>query len=775
MTKRLYLLLTLLAWLTGSAMAQMRNDGTMSSNGNMRSGQGENGRFGAQKDSLNSGHKVIPKRVYMWTVDKRFGDMTRQPMDTVTHMFQNSVVTEGLRGEYNFLGNLGTPRINRIFINRLTEDGDFLFAQPYDFFRVRPEDFLFTNTLSPYANLSYNTCGNRTNGEDSFAAKFAVNAGKRFGMGFKINYLYGRGYYSDQSTSLLNANLYGSYTGDQYQAHLLFSTNNQKISENGGITDDMFITHPESFDDNFATNEIPTMLNRNWNRNKDQHIFLTHRYNIGYNRKVRMSDEEIEARKFAIESQKDMQKEKNRRNGIEEDEETDSKRPAAMGRPENAIVAGNDKQLNDSTVAIDSTRQVMSVAMADSLARVQTKKKEEEQWMKREFVPVTSFIHTLQFDNHDRIYQAYTSPAEYYANNYYEKNVIGGDSIYDNTKHFRLRNTVAFSMLEGFNKWIFAGIKAFAASDLRHYALPNEEGQLTNHNNHNLSVGAQLSRTQGHTLHYKATAETWLLGDEQGQVKIDASADLNFALFGDTLTLAANGFFHNERANYYLRHYHSRHFWWDDDLSMSTHTHLEGTLAYAKTKTAIRVGVDELTNYTYLGETFETNSAGLRTRHNIGVKQSDEAITMLTASLSQNFTLGPVNWENVVTYQKSTKQEVLPVPTLNIYTNLYLKFRIAKVLSTELGADARFFTEYAAPDYSPALGQFVVQENTEKVKIGNYPIINAYANFNLKGTRFFVMYTHANCGMGNSKYFLTPHYPLNKSVLRLGLSWNFFN
>jgi hypothetical protein len=53
--------------------------------------------------------------------------------------------------------------------------------------------------------------------------------------------------------------------------------------------------------------------------------------------------------------------------------------------------------------------------------------------------------------------------------------------------------------------------------------------------------------------------------------------------------------------------------------------------------------------------------------------------------------------------------------------------------------------------------------------------VNVYANFHLKRTRFFVMFSHVNAGSGKMEYFLTPHYPLNGRVLRLGLSWNFFN
>ena len=69
-----------------------------------------------------------------------------------------------------------------------------------------------------------------------------------------------------------------------------------------------------------------------------------------------------------------------------------------------------------------------------------------------------------------------------------------------------------------------------------------------------------------------------------------------------------------------------------------------------------------------------------------------------------------------------------------------------------------------------------MQGNTDtRVQIGNYPLINVYANFHLKHTRFFVMYSHVNSGSGNKEYFFVPHYPLNEGIFRFGVSWNFFN
>ncbi len=779
--KKTFLLIVFFAFVSVCADGQSRRtNGTARNNGydDYTGGNGTSGR-GIAGDSIGSTHKEIPKGVFVWNVDRRFGDILKQPVDTVTHMFQNSFFTSGMRGEYNYLGNTGTPRINRIFIDRKKDDAQFLFTQPYDFFQKQPDEFLFTNTLSPYANLSYNTCGNRTNGEDHFLAKFAVNAGKRLGVGFHINYHYGRGYYNEQSTSLLGLNFYGSYIGDQYQAHLLLTSNRQKITENGGITEDTYITNPESYEDNFATNEIPTVLESNWNRNRSNHMFLTHRYNIGFHRKVKMSEAEIAARKFAIESQKANQDNDNSKNGKNRnnrsaDKEDKKDNVTYTGRPDDAKVQENPATPSDS-LKQDNERVEMNLATADSLINSKQEAKADTSWMKTEYVPVTSFIHTAQLDSHDRIYQAHKTTTGYYASTYYNYDDSNEGEIFDETKFFRLRNTFAVSLLEGFNKWMFAGLKLFAASDLRRYTLPDMSNTLVRYTDHNFSIGGQMSRTQGKSFHYNVTAETWLLGDDQGQVKIDASAELNLPILGDTVSVAAKGFFHNERPNYYLRHYHSSHFWWDDDLSMSTHTRIEGLLSYRKTRTSLRFGVDEITNHTYITGTYDIDDNLGRINNAVKVAQSGTPITVLTASLQQNFTLGVLNWENVVTWQKSTEQDVLPVPTLNIYTNLYLKFRIAKVLYTELGADARYFTSYEAPDYLPAIGQFVVQGNEEKTKIGNYPIVCAYANFNLKGTRFFVMYSHANKGMGNRCYFLTPHYPLNGSILRIGLSWNFFN
>lgn len=733
-----------------------------------------------RKDSTKVKDKIIPKGLKVWTVDERFGERVITRPDTLQHMFMNSIFTSGKRGEYNTTGNLGAPRTNRIFIDRPAAE-QFIFTQPYDYFVKPVSSFLFTNTLSPITNLTYNECGDRTNGEDHIKALFGVNVGKKLGVGFNFDYIYGRGYYQEQSTAHFNYSMYASYIGEKYNAHFLFSTNHQKVTENGGITDDRYITHPEIFNDEFNENEIPTVLQKNWNRNDNLHVFYSHRYNIGFNRKVKMTEEEINARKFAIESQKENEAEKKiekaRKNALKEgkgiDYEVFSRNEKSFsGRPENSKIFGAEPEQDKKTK--NNRISVSGKAAADSLLLAEDVTKKDTEWLKNEYVPVTSFIHTLKFDNYRRIYEAYDTPENYYAEKFNIDNSLGGDSIYDKTKHYSLKNTVGIAMLEGFNKWAKAGLKIFATSELRYFALPALNGGTTSYNEHNMSIGAQISKTEGRTLHYSALAESWVTGEDAGQIKLDLNADLNFKLFGDTVQLAANAYFYRLNPTFFYRHYHSQHLWWDNGLSKEIRSRIEGIFRLNKTRTALRISFDNMKNYTYFAQKYTVTESYGRADNTVSVRQNAGGISLLTMQLNQDLSLGPINWENSVTYQKSSNDDILAVPALNVYTNLYVKFKIAKVLSVDLGADVRYFTKYKGQDYSPALGQYTIQDNGEaNVKIGNYPIVNIYANMKLKHARFFLMMSHVNAG--NGEYFLTPHYPINSRVLRFGVSWNFFN
>ena len=786
---RLMLLLIAACMSHHGVQAQVYNE--MDADGNINQ-YDESGyqNFNPNKRDSTKTNKEVPMGVWAWKIDRLFGDIRPAELDTMPHLYQNSIYATGLYGEYNTTGNNYSPRLTRIFIDRSKTD-EFFFTQPYDYTTRQPDDFLFTNTLSPYTHISYDNCGDKQHGEDHIDAKFSVNANKRLGMGFDLDYHYGMGYYQAQSNANFRATLFSSYRGDRYQMHLMASLYHRKNTENGGIQNDNLIRHPELETVQYTEEEIPTVLTSNWNRNDSWHVFMTHRYSFGFYRKVKMTDEEIKARKFALESARKNQAAKDAKDGDadkkdgsrgrQKDDKTAQQQPA--GRPKDARIMGDEPAKGKDAQTADTTRiQVESLAQLDSLNRQKAIQDSIDATMKKEYVPVTSIIHTLDVNNYKRIYQAYASPTDYYANTYYDlndENAYRGDSIYDQYRYTSVKNTLGLALLEGFNKYVKAGLKLYASFEYRKYQMPDiVEGTdryvLSSWTGHCTSIGAQLAKTQGQTLHFNLTGELGVTGRDAGALALDFNTDVNFRLFGDTVRLAAKAFFHRTTPRYFQEQYHSKHIWWDQSLSSETRTHVEGLFRYDKTNTSLRVAVDEIQNYTYFGMSYALDGTA-RKQLTAGVYQSSGNINVLTAQLRQNVRLGILNWENIVTYQNSNS-DALPLPDLNLWSNLYLKFKIARVLSVELGGCVTFFTKYNAPDYVPQLNQFAVQQNADsRQELGGYPWVDVYANMHLKRARFFIAFSHVNGGSGDKNYFLTPHYPTNGRIMHLGVSWNFYN
>ena len=209
-----------------------------------------------------------------------------------------------------------------------------------------------------------------------------------------------------------------------------------------------------------------------------------------------------------------------------------------------------------------------------------------------------------------------------------------------------------------------------------------------------------------------------------------------------------------------MKHYRSNHYVWNSDLGKVRRFRAGGELFVPQTATCLNAGYETLQNYAYFG------NDGLPT-------QSSSAVHVFSATLDQRLRFGSFNWDNVITYQTTSNENVLALPKLAVYSNLYLNFAIARVLKVQLGVDCNYYTEYYAPRYNPATMTFHTQQEQ---KCGNFAFMNVYANFKLKKTRFFVAMTHFNQGMfGGDNYFASPHYPLNPRRLQMGVSVDFTN
>ena len=639
----------------------------------------------AAKDSI----KKDSLGVIAYRLTDKLGTPYVAPMDTSWTNFYNRSQVEGYGTAIGYLGNTGSPAQSKIFSER-KESRDFIFEDAFDYYRTTPQNALFYNTKAPYTDLSYTKAGANANREERLKGVMTMNFGPKINVGGDIDYIYARGYYKSLSAKLLSYRLFGSYNSDKYSIYAYLDNANNVVFENGGITDDRYITNPGYFTDgkrDVATKDIPVRYTETWNRVRGKRYFFTHRYNLGYYKEVEVNP-------------------------------------------------------------------------ADTLAESEV------------FVPVSSIIHTFDYSDNRRRFISHDAGIDTTFMNSY---IQGAPN--DTTESWSVKNTLGLALREGFKDWAKFGLTAFATFEKRQFTqmdstiatadsilAPDQSNFAFNrnslvHDEYSLTIGAELAKREGKILTYNARGELAILGDDIGEFKLEADLQTNFKLFNKHASVGANGYVKNVRPAYYQNTFHSKFFWWDNDFKNMQRVYVGGDIKLASTNTHISGGVESIQNHLYF------NNLGLP-------QQADKNLQVITLRLKQDFRHRALNWENDIVYQLSSDQKVLPLPDLSVYSNLYVKFKIAKVLNLQIGVDAHYETSYYAPYYQPATMQF---QNQNEVKVGNYPLINAYANVKLKQARFYVMMYNVGDYFIDPDYFSLAHYPLNPTIFKMGVAVLFNN
>ncbi|MCM1319846.1 MAG: putative porin [Muribaculaceae bacterium] len=391
------------------------------------------------------------------------------------------------------------------------------------------------------------------------------------------------------------------------------------------------------------------------------------------------------------------------------------------------------------------------------------------------YVPVTKFIWTLDYESGHHLFLNGNSTQgdEFWVNRYLQHG-----STRDDTRYNSFTNTLGISMIEGFQKWAKFGLSAYAQYALRTYKQPmadipgmedfDPEGLTPlpegfaitpKETQHLLWAGAQLTKQHGSILTYAADFKMGLTGEVAGDIDLSGNADTSIPLFGDTVNVDVNAHFRNLSQPYLLKHYISNHFAWDNDFGKTRSFRVGGGITIPWTRTRLEAGFENLQNYVYF------NNADLPAQYGGSVQ-------LFTARLEQKLNVGILNWDNTLTFQTTSRDDVLPLPMLSWYSNLYLHFLAFRVLDVQLGVDCDYYTRYYAPAYQPATMSFHTQQD---VKLGNYPFMNLYATCKLYKVRFFVMMSHINQGWFSKDYFSSPLYPLNPRKFQIGLCVDFAN
>lgn len=217
----------------------------------------------------------------VWHLDLRSGERILVPMDSAKYNFQQTMLPDGNSIATGYLGTVGSPIISKIFFENDSPE-HFPFYDAYKPYQFGPSKQVFYNTHVPYAKIDYQTAGSRPMREQRLNALLTTNFNKKANLAFEGNIIDTKGLYKAQANKQFNWSLFGNYLSDKFETHIYASTSTIKHFENGGITDETFITDPESIGQSFQSVGIPVKFSETWNKLSSNQLFFSGKYNLGY-------------------------------------------------------------------------------------------------------------------------------------------------------------------------------------------------------------------------------------------------------------------------------------------------------------------------------------------------------------------------------------------------------------------------------------------------------------------------------------------------------------
>ena len=154
--------------------------------------------------------------------------------------------------------------------------------------------------------------------------------------------------------------------------------------------------------------------------------------------------------------------------------------------------------------------------------------------------------------------------------------------------------------------------------------------------------------------------------------------------------------------------------------------------------------------------------------------QATETLNYIKVKASKAFTYKKFTLDNTVMYQNVSKGEaffrVPEVVTRNTFYYSSYVFK-GKPMYLQTGVTVKYFTSYKANAYNPLLSEFVLQNDTE---IGNFPVVDFFANAQIRRTRIFLKVENLNASFTGRTYYSAPNYPYRDLTVRFGVVWNWF-
>lgn len=240
-----------------------------------------------------SDKKYPPGRA--WNITSPLGLKIDSTLDTLLYNYQRGFVQALGSDAWATTGQFTGPAIDMIYFNR-PDSRPFLFDNAISYWLPSLAKQKFYNVYIPYTQLSYGMGYGNEVRTDHLRAVFAGNINRAAGIGAWVDYPYTKGSYASQAAKGLGFGFSGYYEGQRYAMQAFYNHYNHLNKENGGITDDLYITDPAQLQGGVGEIEpksIPVNLNSAHSRLSGSQFYMSHALNVGYWKEVTSENDTV--------------------------------------------------------------------------------------------------------------------------------------------------------------------------------------------------------------------------------------------------------------------------------------------------------------------------------------------------------------------------------------------------------------------------------------------------------------------------------------------------
>lgn len=236
------------------------------------------------QSTANRVDSTVVQQVSAWRVVGPLGSRVEATVDTLHTNYAQEMVPSGVSDAYACTGNYAAPGYNLIFDDR-APISPFFFRDAMRAWLPSQHNTLFYNTHIPMTLLSYTTGGSKETTQDRLKGVFSGNINEKAQVGALIDFPYSKGSYNYQAAKNFIWGFSGSYIGDRYEFQGYYNQYHGVNKENGGITNDLYITDPAEIQGGSTvvdTKSIPTNLTAATNRLNGGELWLNNKYKLGF-------------------------------------------------------------------------------------------------------------------------------------------------------------------------------------------------------------------------------------------------------------------------------------------------------------------------------------------------------------------------------------------------------------------------------------------------------------------------------------------------------------